>query len=65
MCFKGKEKTTILTQTERRLFYISRLHTERKIFDLVAPEGQSTGTDVQNYVWPQTCQHHGFVVFRG
>lgn len=65
MCFKGKERTTILTQTERRLFYISRLHTERKIFDLVAPEGQSTGTDVQNYVWSQTCQHHGFVVFRG
>lgn len=33
--------------------------------DLIAPEGQSTGTDVQNYVWSQACQHHGFVFFRG
>lgn len=36
-----------------------------EILDLIAPEGQSTGTDVQHYVWSQTCQHHGFILLRG
>ena len=40
-------------------------HTDRKIFDLIAPEGQSPATDVQHYVWSQTRQHHGFVLLRG
>lgn len=35
------------------------------VLDLVAPEGQSTGADVQNDVWTQARQHHGFVFFRG
>ena len=39
--------------------------TNRKIFDLIAPEGQSTSTDVHNYIWSQTGQHHGFVLLRG
>lgn len=36
-----------------------------EILDLIAPEGQSTGTDVQHYVWSQTCQHHRFILLRG
>lgn len=64
-----KKKTTRLTHTERRLIDVQlhyvHIHTDKKIFDLIAPEGQSTGTDVQNYVWSQTCQHHGFVLLRG
>lgn len=42
--------------------FIWNVHME--ILDLIAPEGQSTSTDVQNYIWSQTCQHHGFVVLR-
>lgn len=34
-------------------------------FDLIAPEGQSPGTDVQYYVWSQASQHHRFVVLGG
>lgn len=33
--------------------------------DLVGPEGKSTRTDVQDYVWSQTCQYHGFILLRG
>lgn len=40
------------------------IHTHRKTSDLIAPKGQSTSADVQNYVWSQTCQHHGFVLLR-
>lgn len=36
-----------------------------EILDLVAPEGKSTRTDVQDYVWSQTCQHHGFILLGG
>lgn len=36
-----------------------------EILDLIAPEGQSTGTDVQHYVWSQTCQHHRFILLGG
>lgn len=35
------------------------------ILDLIAPEGKSPRTDVQNYVRSQTCQHHGFILLRG
>lgn len=35
------------------------------VCDLIAPEGQSTGADVQNDVRSQARQHHGFVFFRG
>lgn len=37
----------------------------RKLFDLIAPEGQSTGADVQNYFGSEACQHHGFVLLGG
>lgn len=69
-CFTGKKKTTRLTQADiSRLadteLHYCYMHTNRKIFDLIAPEGQSTGTDVKNNVWSQACQHHGFVLLRG
>ena len=32
--------------------------------DLIAPEGQSSGGDVQDYIWPEACQDHGFVLLR-
>lgn len=37
----------------------------RTLFDLIAPEGQSAGADVQNYFGSEACQHHGFVLLGG
>lgn len=62
--FYRKREDRRREDTDTELHYV-HIHTDRKICDLIAPEGQSTGTDVQNYVWSQTCKHHGFVVLRG
>jgi len=54
--YEKREKTTGFQET---------IYTTNKMFDLIAPEGQSAGADVQNYVRSQTRQHHGFVILGG
>lgn len=40
------------------------LQTDTQTSDLIVPEGQSPGADVQHRVWPKTRQYHGLVRFR-